>query len=514
MARKVAKTARDAPSQDDLAGFIDEIERRLELYDTECQKKRWELYLGGDAQPLRDCEQQRSELLLDEETWLVVMRWAAELRPTNPVWRRLILLGRRLISAQVDCRADVYELQHELEAEFLNTPPQLGHEQLSWGQFTALLDTHPDRSVREALWRSQVPVADRLRDTFLELVRRRNRWAREQGYDTYIDLALAPEGMSRDSVLERFVDLEEVTLDAYKSLLGRIRSWLGLSEAAIWDVGYLPEARLRPAEGLSPFLASSPDVVALIKALGIPWDSLHFAPQLTDRLPYPAFCWPVHSPDDVRLTISSQNGWAAYIEVARAFGQALPLGFTRQPTHLLRGQSPVYLAGMGAFLARVAADLSWLRRRRLLPDGRRARIDQLANDMLILRLRRLMAMSVFECRIYETPESDLDAAWGEIQEAFLLLSSLPWSGWAAQPDYILRPVHLPYEIIGELIASQAVNYLYQRFGSLFDNPELTEFIRETFYNNGSLLDWTDQVRAATGKFLSNKALFSEVAAEE
>ncbi len=514
MAKQATKTTKDAPSQNKVIGFIEDIERRLETSDTECQQKRWEIFLGGDPHSLTDCEQKRAELLLDEDTWLVVMRWASELKPTSPLWRRLILLGRRLISANVDCRSDVYELQHQLESEFLSSAPRLGNEKLSWGKFTSMLHTYPDREVRERVWQAQVPVADRLRDKFLELVRRRNHWAREQGYDTYIDLVLAPEGMSRDSVLERYVDLEEVTLDAYKSLFGRMRGWSSFNQPEIWDITYLPEIRLSFSDGHPPFLGSSPDVVALIKALGLPWESLHFAPQLTERLPYPAFCWPVHTPDDVRLAISPQNGWEAYIEIARAFGQALLAGFTRQPSYLLRGQSPAYVAGMGAFLARIAADPVWLRRRRLLPDSRRARIDQLSYDMLILRLRLLMALSVFECRVYETPDVDLSVVWGEIQEAFLLLPNTPWTGWAAQPDYIFRPIHLQHEVIGEIIASQAVNYLHQRFGPLFENPELIEFLSEAFYSNGATHDWVDQVRIATGKFLSNKALFSEVAGEE
>jgi hypothetical protein len=169
---------------------------------------------------------------------------------------------------------------------------------------------------------------------------------------------------------------------------------------------------------------------------------------------------------------------------------------------------------MGAFLARMAADPTWLRRRRLLPDSRRFRIEQIAHDLLITRLRRLMAHSVFEYRIYEDPDGDLDTVWGQIQEAFLFLPDEPWSGWAALPEYVLTPIHLQNEVIGELIASQAVNYLRLRFGPILENAELTEFIEDAFYGNGSADDWVDQVRTATGKFLSNKALFGELVGEE
>lgn len=515
MARWATEATKDVSGQQGLMALIDDIEPHLEIADAACRAARWERYLQEDTLPPLDCEAQRAALLLDEDTWLGVMRWVGELSLEDPLQRRLVLLGRKLIPASVECRADVYELQHKIERRFLSSPPRLRKERRSWADFTATLHTHPDRRYRERAWHAQVAVANKLRSNLLELVRRRNYWAQREGYDTYADLVLAPQGLSRDSVLERYVDLEEVTLDDYQSVLDQVRTWQPVDHPAIWDISYFPEAWLSSVDGQSAvFRGSSPDVVALIKALGIPWDSFHFAPQLTDRLPYPCLCWPIRTPDDVRLSMSRQQGWDSYIEIARAFGQAILAGFTHQSSYLLREQAPCYEAGMGAFLARVAADPVWLRKRSLLPGRERLQAARRSRDLLALRLRRLMALSVFEFRMYEAPDADLDVIWGEIQEAFLFLPNIPWPGWAAQADYIFRPIHLQYEIIGEIIASQAMGYLRQQFRSLFDDPEVPEFLQESFYSNGAVYDWVDQVRVATGKFLSDKALFGELGGEE
>jgi len=515
MARRATEATKDVPGQQGLMAFIDDIEPHLEIADATCRAGRWECYLQEDTLPPLDWEAKRAALLLDEHTWLTVMRWVGELSPEDPLQRRLVLLGRKLIPASVECRTDVYQLQHKIERRFLSSPPRLRKERRSWGDFSATLHTHPGRRYRERAWRAQVPVANKLRNNLLELVRRRNYWAQREGYDTYADLVLAPQGLSRDSVLERYVDLEEVTLGNYQSVLSQMRTWQSGDRPSIWDITYFPEAWLSSVDGQSTvFRGSSPDVVALIKALGIPWDSFHIAPQLTDRLPYPCLCWPVHTPDDVRLSMSRQQGWDSYIEIARAFGRAILAGSTNQPSYLLREQAPCYEAGMGAFLARMAADPVWLRKRRLLPDRERVQAAQRSRELLALRLRRLMALSVFEFRMYEAPDAALDVIWGEIQEAFLFLPNIPWSGWAAQPDYIFRPIHLQNEIIGELIASQAIGYLHQRFRFLFDDPEVPQFLQESFYGNGAVYDWVDQVRVATGKFLSDKALFGELGGEE
>ena len=175
----------------------------------------------------------------------------------------------------MDSQADVYELHHEIQQEFLSYTPQVGGDKLPWGKFVNALYTHPDRQYRERVWQAQVPIADKLREKFLQLVRHRNQWARQNGYDNYIDLVLAPQGLSRDSVLERYVDLEEVTLDSYKSVLSRIRSRLPFKDPGIWDLTYFPQSRLSALEGHT-FNGSSPDVVALIKALGIPLGLIPF----------------------------------------------------------------------------------------------------------------------------------------------------------------------------------------------------------------------------------------------
>lgn len=515
MAKQAIGSGEEVPGQKELTSFIDEVEGRLEAIEKEYLAGKWALYMGRSARALQKYEAERAALLLDEGIWLTVMRWLNALSPAHAARRRLILLGRRLIPAGAESQSDVYTLRNELEADLLSIFPRLGKADISWAQLHAELQGNPNRRVRERAWKALVPVAKTLRDRFLELAQRRNYWARKQGYATYIDLALAPQGLSRDSILERYVELEEVTASSYRSFLGRMQRQLQGDGVAPWDIPYLIEARLALATGQPAVEAGPKDVVALIEALGLSWNALHVKRKVTDRLPYFSLCWPVEVPSDIRVAESAhQVGWVAYLETARAYGQALLAGLTRQTSFLLRDDAPAYRAGMGAFLARLASEPDWLRRRQMVPEARLPRIPQAVMDLQVLRLRLLMALSVFEYQVYEAPESDLDATWGEIQEAFLLLPNEPWKGWAAIPDYILRPIQLQDEIIGEIIASQAIGYLYQRFGFLFNNPELTEFLKESFYGTGAAEDWTDKVRAATGKFLSNKALFGELVGEE
>ena len=513
MAKQSSRAAREVPGHQELMAWVGSLEPRLEAVETACREQRWTRLMRPEAPGPQEGEAERAALLLDEETWLTVMSRVSLVSPADPMQRRLVLLGRRLLVAQVESRADVYQLSQQLEADFLSSPPLVGDSQLTWGQWLGSLHTEPDCDRREQIWRGLLPAADARREPFLELVRRRNRWARKQGYANYVDLMLAPQGLSRDSVLERYVELEEATLPSYRAFATRMRHLLQRDHLSPWDIPYLLQVRLSVG-GENPHTDTIGEILALIAAVGLPWEHLPVSTQITDHLPLFGLCHPVHIPDDIRLILPSQQGWEAYFETARAHGQALLAGLTQQDSFLLRESAPCYQAGMGAFLARLAAEPVWLRRRRLLPDNRLARMPQITLDLLGLRLRRLMALSVFEYQVYETPEADLDAAWGKTQEAFLSLPGEPRTDWPVEPDFILRPIHLQDEIIGELIASQAISYLYQRFGALFDNPELLEFVLPAYYADGSADEWVDNVRTATGKFLSNKALFGELVGEE
>jgi hypothetical protein len=514
MARQASGSAKEVPGQQELMAFIDGVEQQLEAVSTAYQTQLWALFSEKTAPDLNSLDQERAKLLLDPEVWITVMRWIGALSPANPAQRRMVLLGRQLVVASVDAQPDVYELQNELRIDLVRSRPLVGNEPTSWGEFISILHTHSSRHIRQQAWQALPALAGQLRDRFLETVRRRNAWARKQGYDNYIDLALAPQGLSRDSVLERYVDLEEATALPYRSLVNRMQHQLRLDCLSPWDLEYLTHARLAPSEGQASFDGGADDVVALIGELGLSWESLNVQPLVTADLPVFSLCWPIRIPDDIRVARSTQPGWEAYSETARAYGQALLAGFTRQPSFLLRQDAPAFREGAGSFLARLAAEPVWLRKRHLLPEAKLQRMAQISLELLVLRLRGLMARSVFEYNIYENPDADLDAIWGKVYEAFLFLPDQPWSGWAAQPDFILRPIHLQDEIIGEIIASQAVSYLYQRFGYILENPELADFLKQTFYGPGAADDWVDKVRAATGKFLSNKALFGELVAEE
>jgi hypothetical protein len=514
MARQASGSAKEVPGQQELMAFVSGMELRLEAVNTAYRLQQWELLTATAAPDLNSLDQERAKLLLDPDVWITVMRWVGALGPANPAHRRMVVLGRQLILASVDSQADVYELQNELSAEILQYRPLVGKDPRPWGEFVSILHTHPNRHTRQQAWQALPPLAVQLRARFLELVRRRNAWARKQGYDNYIDLALAPQGLSRDSVLERYVDLEEATALPYRSFVNRMQHQLRLDCLAQWDMFYLTHARLASSEGQAVFTGGVDDVVALIGELGLSWESLNVQPFVADGLPVTSLCWPVRVPDDIRMATSPQQGWEAYMETARAYGQALLAGLTLQPSFLLRQDAPAFREGAGSFLARLAAEPVWLRKRRLLPEAKLQRMAQISLELLVLRLRSLMALNVFEYSIYEDPDADLDAAWGKVCEAFLFLPNKPWSGWAALPELILRPIHLQDEIIGEIVASQAVSYLYQRFGYILGNPELTDFLKQTFYGPGAADDWVDKVRAATGKFLSNKALFGELVAEE
>ena len=228
MARQASGSAKEVPGQEELMAFINELEQRLEAIKTAYRTQQWSLFLGKAAPELNSLDNEQANVLLDPEVWITVMRWVGTLSPANPAQRRMVLLGRELLIADANSRPDVYELNNELTSDLVQGPPSVGPQSASWGDWLSILHTDPDRHTRHQAWQALVPVASQLRERFLELVRRRNAWARKQGYDNYIDLALAPQGLSRDSVLERYVDLEEAT-----ALLADIRETLEFHSGSI-----------------------------------------------------------------------------------------------------------------------------------------------------------------------------------------------------------------------------------------------------------------------------------------
>jgi len=71
--------------------------------------------------------------------------------------------------------------------------------------------------------------------------------------------------------------------------------------------------------------------------------------------------------------------------------------------------------------------------------------------------------------------------------------------WALVADYASRPVQMHNDLYGEIIASQTLAYLDERYGGLVENPDAYSFLVQNYMRFGSRYPWRDLLQRGTGE---------------
>jgi peptidyl-dipeptidase A len=133
---------------------------------------------------------------------------------------------------------------------------------------------------------------------------------------------------------------------------------------------------------------------------------------------------------------------------------------------------------------------------------------------LLLRLRSLMALSIFEFLAYENPDQDLNKVWSRTRSRYLFVSENETPQWAGQSIYTMYPIYFQNYILAEMIAAQTLQHLKERYGELLNNAKIAEFLIQNYYGPGSSVDWPEKVKRATGRKLSAEALVQQLTIDQ
>ena len=166
---------------------------------------------------------------------------------------------------------------------------------------------------------------------------------------------------------------------------------------------------------------------------------------------------------------------------------------------------------MATILQYFTSDPDWLRMNTALTNEEIIRFVKARKASLLLRLRNLTALSIFEFLAYEDPEQDLNKLWSRTRSKYLFVSENETPQWAAQSIYTTHPIYFQNYILAEMIAAQTIRHLKEKYGQLLKNAKIAEFLIQNYYGPGSSIDWPEKVKRATGRKLGAEALVQQLA---
>lgn len=403
----------------------------------------------------------------------------------------------------------------------------------------------PDERVRKAAFRGLESIETfALESGFLDLVRRRNRFARRLGYEDYYDWKVSTtEGFDKKTLFALLDDLETRTREAGRRRVEAVRAAHGDGALTAWNFRFHTQGDvLRELDPYFRFDDALSRWGRSFTALGIRFEGALLQLDLIVRegkyengfchapeVPYEdetgrvrarvnftstAVPGQVGSGKRAAETLFHEGGHAAHFANMLMGAPCFSQEFA--PT------SAAFAETQSMFCDSLLSDADWMARYALDRDGRPApwevveKATRLGQDNEVVHLRNLLTVCYAEKAIYEIPEAELTAerVMAEIlrvERALNFIERCPRPTLAV-PHLLAGESSCIYH--GYVLAlggvAQTRAFFEQRDGYLTDNPNVGPTLRAKYWRPGNSITFTDYLARLTGSPFSFDALVAEV----
>jgi oligoendopeptidase F len=497
----------------------------------------------SDPKMVERIEAELKEAVYSEEEKTGLQGWLRFFKSYTISDPQAISLQAELLSAE----QKLYNLRnHEFKSGYKD--PETGKfVAQSGGVLATTIKTHPNEAVRKAAYQGLLDIETFvLNHGFVEIVKLRNKLARQLGYKDYYDYKLTiTEGLSKDQLFEVFDDLEVKTRVAQHALLDGLIAKLGAEAILPWNLGHYSsgdvETRLDPYYSFSQAVERWGKTMA---ALGIDYKGATIQIDLLDRKgkysngfmhgPVPSLdVNGAFSPAAINFSANASpaqigSGKRAATTLAHEGGHAAHFSNICMPGACFSQEfAPTSVASaetQSMFLDDIVdRDPQWLARYATHCETGQPMPAELIKDYLVEtqrflahELRSMLLVSLFEKDLYEMPESEMTAenilALARKKEQNVLFMS-------ASPRPLLSIPHLPsgegsayYHgyLLAQMAVYQTQDYFFGKYGYITDNPNVGPELREKYWKPGNSKTFFEFIQSLTGKPFSADSAVARV----
>lgn len=511
--------------------LLDEISSRFQRAESEFHRAYWEAQIEATA----DNDHRRADLELevrklkgDPQLYEKVSSALEEEIHDPLVKRQLEILHLSLTANQMneEDRAELVQLASSIESQFASFRPTVGGRALNDNEIDEILRTSSDTAYRHSVWTASKQVGHRVAESIRELVRLRNKVARDLGFTDYYRMSLDLQELSEDWLFEKLQELDEVTAEPFArwkaDLDGSLRERFGVKE--LWPWHYAdPFFQHAPPEGrmtLDHFFqdASATDLaLKTFSSWGIDISKVIDASDLypRDLKCQHAFCLDVDRSGDIRILANIVPG-ERWVEVTlhESGHAAYDASIDPDLPWVLRRAAHTFVTEAIAILSGdLVRDPHWLVQFAGIPESKvepvvaGLRAARAAQKLVFVRWGLLMCH--FERDLYSDPEIDLDGRWWELVEGFQQIKSppdAPQGSWASKIHLAVAPVYYHNYLLGEMLATQLRDVIESECGGIVANETAGELLIERIFRHGQLMPWNSLLESAIGEPLSPAAL--------
>ncbi len=473
---------------------LDEIEEDLEGLNAAAESDAFDFYY----------EHADVDLAAHEKRWRAALLEAGVARVCEAVaagdYAASVKRRARIISSWAEReRANNDEniaLKDEIQQIVLATKPVLDGEEIPRHRKTDILLKEDDREARRAAFLSEGALREKLRPLGRRLYRGRNDAARALGYDDFPSLMLAGEDLTVEELRAIFDRYEQETRTSYDELLAAAKRRLGIDEVKPWDLPYIVEKLCSAPARYFPAADGIRTLAEVVRGFGQDLDALGIPIYADADIPYGGLCFGIRIPDDIRILLNLKDGMPYYGVLYHEFGHAVHRKFTAATSFALK-------AGDAGFFAEAMADTwgmlvsrpAWLGTYTAMTAEEISQVARASEWAFAARVRRFIAVQLFELAAYADADGDLDAKLSDYEEKLLGFRYEEAGRWAEVYFPFLYPVYSKNYMLARVIQRAVHRHLDASFGEILTQPRAFEFLVEHFYADGAGPTWKEKLAA-------------------
>ncbi len=499
-------------SKNELLVYLDSLEHRYEAACVQMGTANWNSYSHDGPYDLGAAKAAFCSLFSDTAARETIEEWR---RKSNSLAdkllaRRLELWHRCFVGGAIYADSEIASLENGLQQTITNFRFTDNGTPITRAAISDALREEKSQNRRHHLWSIPSQLSAVTAPDLIRLVKMRNARAVALGFPNYYSLALDLQAINEEWLLATLNALEEQTRPAFEDFLASSEKRLRLRSFGPWDFDYA----LRETASLPDKYFPPESVFAVIhefqKGIGFDVDTLPIKEVVKD-IPYGGLSLAIRIPTDSRFLVNPTKGKGFYGVAFHEYGHSLKAVNTHVDFPILKGyewipgaQCAAYEEGIADMHGEFTDDSLWLSRFTTAKPKQIEKYFKGRGIPTLFRMRRLLKDFFIEYEMYKNPDQDMAALERRMIAKYLLVDvdSTEPPQYAASIWYTSYPCYYQNYVLAGMIATQLQEALSSKFGDdKISNPRVAAWMINRLYSSGETQEWTERIRAATGKSL-------------
>lgn len=522
----------------DFAAFVKQYETEASKLEKDLNTAQWNAYVTGQEEDYKKMSETSLNWTMfhsNKEAYDKLTAWQKSGKITSPDLKRKL---RLLINAygpyqfSKETIKKINEKETFLQQTFNSYRGKINSKEVTERDIYDILRDSSNDDERKAAWEAQKGVGEKVASELIELVKLRNKGAKELGFNNFHEMTVFFADQNYEELISIFNNLAETTdqkFKIYKAELDKkiaARTNKKIENLAPWDysnpffqgesLGFAPDLENKFKNRNIPLIAYN-----FYAGIGLPLEDVLKKSDLYEKegKSQHAFCFDMDRSGDSRIlmnirsdadslsTLLHESGHAVY---NLNINQRLPWIY-RTPSHISTTEASAM------FFERFTKNPEWLLKNLGIQTTEEERQglkkQQILEDLLFCRWT--IVMFNFEKELYENPDQDLNSLWWELAEKYQGIKKPEGRNspdWASKIHLVSSPVYYHNYMMAALMVSQIQHYIGTAIlktdrpydFDVTENKEVGRWFKDKFYRTGASYNWNELLKRSTGEELNAK----------